>query len=191
MELRRNLIILLAVAAGVSVANLYYNQPLLVAIGATFNATPRQVGLIATLTQAGYAAGMLAFVPLSDLLERRRLIAALQVAVAFALAGCALAPSYVFIAAASFAVGLLTVAPQVIMPYAASLADPRQRGRVVGQVYTGLLLGVLLGRTVAGSVGQFWGWRAMYWIAAAGALVLALVLRLRLPKSAPPAAGES
>src|SRR3954451_17840920 len=86
MVLRRNLIVLLAVACGVSVANLYYNQPLLVDMGKSFGATARQAGLIATLSQAGYAVGMLAFVPLGDLFERRRLIVTLQLAVAVALA---------------------------------------------------------------------------------------------------------
>ena len=187
MVLRRNLIILLAVACGVSVANLYYNQPLLVDMGKSFGVTARQAGLIATLSQAGYAVGMLAFVPLADLLERRRLIVLLQLAVAVALAGVALAPPYAVLVAASFAGGLTTVVPQIIIPTGGALAEPQERGRVIGSLYTGLLLGILLARTVSGFVGHEWGWRAMFGLAAAAAVLLAAVLRAGLPHSRPPA----
>ena len=187
MVLRRNLIVLLAVACGVSVANLYYNQPLLVDMARSFGASSRQAGLIATLSQAGYAVGMLAFVPLSDLLERRRLIVVLQVAVAAALAVVALAPTYAVVAAGSFLIGLTTVIPQIIIPTAGALAEPHQRGRVIGSLYTGLLLGILLARTLSGFVGQQWGWRMMFAVAAGGAVAVAAVLRARMPKSSPPA----
>ncbi|HSV14277.1 MAG TPA: MFS transporter [Tepidisphaeraceae bacterium] len=185
MVLRRNLIILLAVACGVAVANLYYNQPLLENIGRSFGTDPAGTGLIATFSQAGYAAGMLAFVPLIDLIERRRLIVTLQVLVTVALLAVAMAPTFNTLLAASFAVGCLTVAPQLIIPYTASVAEPKQQGRMIGSLYTGLLLGILLARTVSGFVGQQWGWRTMYFAAAAAAALLALLLRLALPKSSP------
>jgi predicted MFS family arabinose efflux permease len=185
MVLRRNLIILLAVACGVAVANLYYNQPLLENMGRSFGTDPARTGLIATFSQAGYAAGMLAFVPLIDLIERRRLIVTLQVLVTLALLAVAIAPTFSALLAASFAVGCLTVVPQLIIPYTASVAEPKQQGRIIGSLYTGLLLGILLARTVSGFVGQQWGWRTMYIAAAAAAALLALLLRLTLPKSSP------
>jgi predicted MFS family arabinose efflux permease len=129
MVLRRNVILLLAIACGVAVANLYYNQPLLENMGRSFGADAGRAGLIATFSQAGYAAGMLAFVPLIDLVERRRLIVTLQLLVTLALVAVAIAPTFAALLAASFAVGCLTVVPQVIIPYTASVAEPSQRGR--------------------------------------------------------------
>ncbi|MFL5560593.1 MAG: MFS transporter, partial [Gemmatimonadaceae bacterium] len=128
---------MLTIAAGVSVANLYYNQPLLSDIAATFHVLPRSVGAVATLTQAGYAVGLLLFVPLGDIVERRRLIALLLVAVAASLAGAAGSVSLGILVAASFAIGVTTVVPQLILPFAAGMSAPAVRGRVVGQVVSG------------------------------------------------------
>jgi predicted MFS family arabinose efflux permease len=183
----RRLIWLLTVATGVSVANLYYNQPLLSDIARTFGSSPRAAGSIATLTQAGYAVGMLLFVPLGDIVERRRLITALLCAVAVALLVTGLGPTLGIVIAASFAIGVTTVVPQVILPFAAGLSPPAMRGRIVGQVVAGLLVGILAGRVVAGLVAGVAGWRAMYIGASAAMLVLALLLRAMLPL-APPSA---
>src|SRR5690349_3720987 len=127
----RRLIWLLTVACGVSVANLYYNQPLLSSIARTFHATPRAAGAIATLTQAGYAVGLLLFVPLGDIVERRRLITLLLCLVAGALLIVGLGPTLRVVMAASFAVGVTTVVPQLLLPFAAGLAPPAMRGRIV------------------------------------------------------------
>src|SRR5881275_2086807 len=158
MVLRRGVIVLLAVACGVGVSNLYYNQPLLVEMGRTFGADAPHMGLVTTLTQVGYALGMLAFVPLSDLVERRRLIVTMQLAVAVDLVAVAMAPTYSILATASLCLGLTSVIAQIIMPYAASLAEDGQRGRIIGSLYSGLLLGILLARTLSGAVGQVFGW---------------------------------
>jgi predicted MFS family arabinose efflux permease len=181
----RRLIWLLTIATGASVANLYYNQPLLSDIARTFQASSRSAGAIATLTQAGYAVGLLLFVPLGDVVERRRLIVALLCCVAGALLLTALGPTLGVVAGASFAVGLTTVVPQLILPFAAGLAPPAMRGRVVGHVVSGLLVGILAGRAVAGVVNDFAGWRAMFVAAAAAMLALALLLRAMLPVSRP------
>ncbi|MGE5612214.1 MAG: MFS transporter [Bacillota bacterium] len=181
------LVWIMALACGVGVANLWYSQPLLVAMGHSLSVPSQQIGLVATLTQVGYALGMLLFVPLADLLDRRKLIVTLTWAVCGALVIIALAPSLGFLLAASFLVGLTTVAPQVIIPFAASLAQPRERGRIVGSLYTGLLLGVLLARTVSGFVGQYFGWRIMFWLAGALMIGMAILLRLLLPKDTAPA----
>ncbi len=138
------------------------------------------------LTQAGYAAGLVLFVPLGDITERRRLIALLLLAVAAALAIAASSPTAGVLAAASFAIGVTTVVPQLILPFAAGMSAPAVRGRVVGQVVSGLLVGILAGRVVAGAVGHWAGWRAMFAAAAVAMVALAAALRLMLPL-APPA----
>jgi predicted MFS family arabinose efflux permease len=170
-----------AVACGLSVANLYYNQPLLADMARTFGVTVRGVGSVPTLTQLGYAAGLLMIVPLGDVLQRRRLVVTLLVAVALALAAAAAARSLNGLAAASLAVGVTTVVPQVLLPLAAQLARPERRGKAVGTVMMGLLLGILLSRTVSGFVGERFGWRAMYWVASAIMILLALALGPLLP----------
>jgi predicted MFS family arabinose efflux permease len=181
----RRMVWILAVASAMSVANLYYIQPLLADIGRSFAVSESAVGFIATLTQLGYAAGLLLIVPLGDVFDRRTLVMLTLLVVTVSLIAMAMAPSMPILAIASFAVGLTTVAPQIIVPFAASLAAPKERGRVVGYVMSGLLIGVLLARTVSGFVGAYLGWRTMYWIAAAMMFVLALVLRLMLPKEQP------
>jgi predicted MFS family arabinose efflux permease len=144
---------------------------------------------VATLTQAGYAVGLLLFVPLGDVVERRRLIVTLLVLVAVALAAAALSPTLGALAAASFAIGVTTVVPQLVIPYAAGLAPPGARGRVVGQVVAGILVGVLLARVVAGALGHIGGWRSVFVDASGAMLLLALVLRLRLPVAPPATSG--
>jgi predicted MFS family arabinose efflux permease len=175
----------MAVICAVSVANLYYNQPLLGLMAADFHVPARQVGLIPTLTQIGYALGMLLFVPLGDRFEWRSLIAGMLGAVALALCGAALAPGVGWLAAASLLVGVTTIVPQLILPFAAGLARPEQRGRVIGAIMGGLLTGILAARTVSGFVGAHFGWRSMYWIAAAMMVLLALLSLLALPRSRP------
>jgi predicted MFS family arabinose efflux permease len=182
------LIWLLTVAAAVSVANLYYNQPLLSDIAVTFGASASGVGTVAMLTQAGYAVGLLLFVPLGDIVERRRLMAGLLCAVALSLGAAAVSPSLAVLAAFSFAIGVTTVVPQLIIPYAAGLTPPAMRGRVVGVVVSGLLIGILGGRVVAGLLAHVVGWRGVFGIASGAMLLLALALRWLLPIA--PAASE-
>ena len=176
---------LLAVAAGASVASLYYCQPLLALLAADFSTTERGAGLVPTLTQAGYAAGMLLVVPLGDTAERRRLIVLAALCSAAALLAVAAAPSLAFLCAASFALGLVSVVPQLAVPFAAGIVPAAERGRSVGKVMSGLLVGILLSRTVSGLVGAHLGWRAIYLIAAAVTLLLALALRIFLPRQEP------
>lgn len=179
------LVWLMAAASGATVANLYYNQPLLGDIGAALGASGSALGLVPTLTQVGYAVGMLFIVPLGDSLERRRVIVTMNMLVALALVGVALAPTLHWLVAASFVVGATTIIPQLLVPFAAHLAPAAQRGRVVGTVMSGVLIGILLSRTAAGFVGTHLGWRAMFWIAAGLMLVSAGVLRFTLPSQPP------
>lgn len=176
------LIWLLTVAAGVTVANLYYSQPLLADIAHSFALSARGAGFLGTLTQLGYGLGLVLIVPLGDSKERRSLLVFLLLLEAGALLGMASAPTVGWLTVASLAVGFLTVMPQIIIPFAASLASDEKRARIVGTVLSGILIGILLGRVVSGFLGAELGWRAMYGIAAGLMLLLALVLWRALPK---------
>ncbi len=181
----------MAVGSGLAVANLYYAQPLLADMGRHVGTTDRRMGLVAMLSQVGYAVGLLLFVPLGDRLERRSFILVMLGAVTVALLGVAAAPNFAWLAAASLAVGVTTITPQLLVPFAAHLAGPEERGRVVGTVMSGLLIGILAARTVSGLVGEYLGWRAMYAIAAAVTVALTLALRGLLPRSQSEVSGIS
>jgi predicted MFS family arabinose efflux permease len=171
----------MAVAAALSVSNLYLNQPLLAEMARTFGVSVRGVGIVPMLSQVGYAVGLFMLVPLGDILQRRRLIMVLLMSVTAALALVATSRNLTWLAAASLAVGVSTVVPQVLLPFAAQLSRPDRRGRAVGTVMMGVLLGILLSRTASGLIADRFGWRAVYWTAAGGMVLLALVLRPLLP----------
>jgi predicted MFS family arabinose efflux permease len=168
-----------------AVANLYYAQPLLASIARSFGASTGAAGLVVTLTQVGYAVGLALIVPLGDILERRSLVVSVLLCAVVALAAAALAPSIGLLAVIGIAIGLTSVAAQVLVPFAADLAPAARRGRVVGTVMSGLLIGVLLARTVAGLVAAAFGWRAIFGVAAVLMLGLAVVLRRVLPRRNP------
>ena len=171
----------MAVATGVVVANLYYAQPLLHEIGVTFRAGTAATGLVVTCTQVGYAAGLLLVVPLGDLHPRRDLVVAIYLLAVVGLVVCAVAPDLWLFEVASVATGCASVAGQVLVPFAADLATAARRGRVVARVMSGLLIGILLARTLSGLVAQYAGWRAIYWVSAGLMVVFAVLLRLWLP----------
>lgn len=177
----KRLVWVMAAAAGLSAGNLYYAQPLLDSIGQSLHASQSSLGLIITLTQLGYAAGLVVLVPLGDLFERRRMIVGVLFGTALALCGVALSPSWPVLAVCSLAVGTMSVVAQIVVPFAASLATDQNRGRVVGTVMSGLLLGILCARVVSGVVGDLIGWRGMYFLAAGLMVVLSLLLRFELP----------
>jgi predicted MFS family arabinose efflux permease len=186
VALSGRLVLLLAVACGATVANLYYAQPLLDTIARALGTSAGAAGLLVTATQAGYVVGLLFIVPLGDLLQRRKLVSLLLVLDACALAAATAAPSLGVLAAALALVGVTSVAAQILVPFASALAAEDERGRVVGRVMSGLLLGILLARTVSGLVAELGGWRLIYALAAAAMLILAIVLRRALPAVEPP-----
>ena len=181
----RRIVWLLALSTGCVVANIYYIQPLLADIAREFSLSVAQVGVVAMLAQVGTGLGMLFFVPLGDKYERRSLISALMVAESVALAFAALATNVIWLSVACFCVGAMASCVHVIVPLAANLAPPKERGRIVGTVLSGLLIGVLLARTVSGVVGAQYGWRSVYWFASALMFALAVTIRLSLHESKP------
>ena len=168
------------------IANIYYNQSLLVIMGNDFRVPPAAMGNIAVATQLGFASGLLLLVPLGDMLARKTLIVCSAAAATVAMIGVALSPNFKLALVTSYALGLASITPQLIVPYAAHLAEPAQRGRVVGWVMGGLLIGILFARSAAGFLGQWLGWRQVFGIGAAIALVVTLAL-LTLPSSVPSA----
>src|SRR5580704_4088528 len=177
----------MATAAAVTAANLYYCQPLLGQIARSLHMTTRGTADIPMLTQVGYALGLLLFAPLGDMVERRGLATALLLIVTVALVGTALAPEAWVLLATSLITGMFTVVPQVMAPMAAALSKPEAQGRAVGIVMGGMLIGILLARTVAGFVGTWFGWRAMYAVAAVMMIAMAAILRATSPVSRPDA----
>lgn len=175
----------MALACGLAIANLFYNQPLLAQIGRGLHATVRQVGLLPALTQAGFAVGVFLIAPLGDILERRRLILTMLGLVTLTLVGAAIAPNLAVLAVASLLMGVTSVISTLVLPFAVQLARPNERGATVGSMAAAMLIGILLSRTLSGLIGGVLGWRFMYAVAAIFMVALALVLRRLLPTSRP------
>ncbi|MDR6450732.1 MFS transporter [Variovorax paradoxus] len=180
-----SLVLLLAMGAGLSAASLYYAQPMLGVLGADIGASPRSVGLVPTLTQLGYALGILLLAPLGDRFDRRRIVLAKAAALCAALLVAGAAPSIGVLLAASLAIGLAATMAQDIVPAAATLAPEATRGKTVGTVMTGLLLGILLSRVVSGFVAEHFGWRAMFIAAAASIALIGAAAWRGLPRFRP------
>ncbi|RQS14254.1 MFS transporter [Burkholderia sp. Bp8991] len=160
-------VFLMALCCALAVSPIYYHQPLLPQIASTFAVASERGSLIATLTQLGYALGLLAFVPLADGIQPRTLASRAIIANAVALVACAAAPSFFALALCSFLVGMTSISAQIIIPAVSGMATPETRGRVVGSLLGGLSSGVLLARTLSGIVGALWGWRSIFVIASA------------------------
>ena len=175
----------LGLACAVGVSTMYYNQPLLLEMGHTYGATAGRTGFVAVATQVGYAMGLLFFVPLGDLMERRALMMRMFGAVAVALVLVAMAPSLGWLIAGSVLIGLFASVTHVVLPIAPDLVTDEQRGRAIGIVMTGLLLGILLARTFAGWVSNITGWRYVFVIAAVMNAAFVPLLWRKMPKLPP------
>jgi predicted MFS family arabinose efflux permease len=177
----RGLTLLFAIAGGAAVGNLYWAQPLLDLIARDLGVSTGSAGLIVTVTQIGYALGVFFLVPLGDIVNRKRVIPTLMVLAAVFLAATALAPTFSVLLVTLALIGVTTVAGQFLTPLAGDLASDDQRGRVLGSVASGLMLGLLISRAISGIVADLFGWRAIYFAAAAIMLLLAVVIARRLP----------
>lgn len=179
------LVFTLAAGAGLSVASIYYSQPMLDIISKQFNASIGAVGMVPMLTQAGYALGILLLAPLGDRHDRRTIIFIKGLMLVAALLLCGFSGGLSALLIASFITGLTATVAQDIVPASAALAPERSRGKTVGTVMTGLLVGILLSRVVSGVVAEYFGWRTMYMIAALAVLLITLTLWRVLPRFAP------
>ncbi|EPS1422464.1 TPA: MFS transporter [Enterobacter hormaechei subsp. xiangfangensis] len=176
------LILLMSVATGLAVASNYYAQPLLDTIARAFDLSASSAGFIVTAAQLGYAAGLLFLVPLGDMFERRMLIVSMTLLAAGGMLITASSQSLTMMIIGTALTGLFSVVAQILVPLAATLASPEKRGKVVGTIMSGLLLGILLARTVAGLLASLSGWRTVYWVASVLMLIMALALWRGLPK---------
>jgi len=172
----------MSVATGLAVASNYYAQPLLDTIARAFNLSASSAGFIVTAAQLGYAAGLLFLVPLGDMFERRMLIVSMTLLAAGGMLITASSQSLTMMIIGTALTGLFSVVAQILVPLAATLASPEKRGKVVGTIMSGLLLGILLARTVAGLLASLGGWRTVYWVASVLMVVMALALWRGLPK---------
>ncbi|MCP1359006.1 MFS transporter [Aneurinibacillus migulanus] len=181
------LTILLATACGIIVANLYYAQPLVGVISSSIGLSANSSGFIVTLTQSGYVVGLLFIVPMGDIVENRKLIVVSLLFTAVALAITAVSKQAMLFLAASFVIGLGSVATQVLVPFASYLASESSRGRVVGNVMSGLLLGIMLSRPLSSLIADFFGWHAVFALSATAVIILTIVLSKVLPTRKPSA----
>jgi predicted MFS family arabinose efflux permease len=184
-ELTPSLLWVMAIATGLIVANLYYNQPLLDDMARTFHVGSGKAGQVGGLTQLGYATGMLFIAPLADMMRRKKLILMCLALATFALVFVGMSPGINLLIIASYFVGIFSLIPQLLVPMTAHLAKPEERGSKIGFVMSGLLLGILLSRTISGFVGAHFGWRAMFYIAAGIMVVIWLLLFFLLPEVEP------
>ncbi|HAB24795.1 MAG TPA: MFS transporter, partial [Pantoea sp.] len=178
--------LLFSLTCALAVANVYAAQPLLESMAASLNVAPGLIGSVVTLTQTGYLIGLLFLVPLGDWVNRKRLVIALLLFSALALALAGLAPNLPILLGAMLLVGLLAVVVQLVVAWAAVLADLQRRGKVIGTVTSGIVSGILLARFLSGAIADLAGWRAVYWLSACLMLAIALVLaRLMSPTPKP------
>ncbi|WP_372989011.1 MFS transporter [Mycobacteroides salmoniphilum] len=187
--LTRPVIVLFSIACGLSVATIYFSQPLLDTIGTQFSMPTAQVGIVLTLTQVGYAIGLLLIVPLGDTVNQRRLIVGQTVLLGVSLLATAISPNAWTFLLSVTAVGALAVVTQVMVAYTAVHAAPERQGWAVGVVTGGIISGILLARTVSGALSDLFGWRAVYVVASIAAVTTAVILAHALPHSRRPPQG--
>lgn len=186
----RALTFVLAAASGVSIANIFYSQPLLDLIAQTFHVTDGTASIVVTVTQLGYAAGIIVLMPLGDLVESRGLASRVLIVTAIASAVAGFSTSLPLFLVVSAILGFTSVVAQIVVPVAAHLAPAGQGGRYVGQVMSGLLLGIMLARSVSSFLADVWGWRSVYLVSAVLMVIMAVVLALTLPKREPDHTGS-
>ena len=183
--LSRGVLVALSTAAGLAVANSYYNQPMLGQLSSDFGLAAATVALVPVLTQLGNAIGVLFIAPLGDRIERKKLILVTIVALVIALMAAAMASSFLWLVIASLFVGLFATVAQQLVPLSVHIAPPKMKGQVLGTVTGGILIGILLSRVLSGLVTELWDWHVMFWIAAALMAGIGLILAFTLPKVAP------
>ncbi|MDM1360676.1 MFS transporter [Myroides marinus] len=185
MSLSKSNVLFMAAVTGLIVANLYYCQPLIPMIADEFRVSEASAGTLTYLTQAGYAVGMFLMIPLGDMLERKKQIIITTIFATISLSLMAVVHNFFVLQIISFVLGATSIVPQLVLPLAASLSSDEQRGKVIGTVVSGLLIGILFSRALSGFVGVWLGWRGMFWIATAISVILVIMIQLRLPYNKP------
>lgn len=183
--LTKSVILLMALGTGIAVANLYYMQPLLADISVYFKISMADIGIIAMLTQLGYAFGILFITPLADIFEKKKLILTIIIFSIFSLFIIFISNNFFIISIGAFLIGLFTIIPQLIIPFAAKLCNPQARGKIIGIITSGMLMGILLSRTFSGIIGNKLGWKSVYMFSAVMMLILFFTFKKILPKSMP------
>jgi len=183
-------ILLMAFCTGIIVANIYYCQPLVVLIAKDFKITESYSGHITYLTQIGYAIGLFLLVPLGDMLERKKQILTITGIAVVSLLLAAIAKNFVLLQIASVLIGITSIVPQLILPLAANLSNDEDRGKNIGIIMSGLLVGILGSRAISGTVGDLFGWRAVFFMAAVFCTLLMFLMAKRFPKSFPTFTGS-
>jgi len=181
-QLSSTQVLIMAVTAGICVANIYYNQPILNEVALSLHIDPKNIGTISPLAQAGYGLGLLFITPLGDKMDRKRLILYLQILLILALIGMSFASTLFQLYAASLAIGLFAVTAQVILPMAASLVT-ENKGKIVGIIFTGILIGVLTARVFSGFITEGLGWQYVYRISAVLVAISALLMQTDFPSN--------
>ena len=184
-KLSNSVLYLMSISAGLIVANLYYNQPLLNLIAETFDVTDAAVSNVALSTQLGYAFGLLLINPLGDKLSNHKILLFDFIVMIIALIAAALSQTLLALIISSFFIGFTSAIPQLFVPMAAHLSDEKGRGRAIGIVMSGLLIGILGSRIISGFIGEEFGWRVMYYAATILMVVLFIILKWKLPKLIP------
>lgn len=184
-QLSNPVLYLMSISAGLVVANLYYNQPLLHQMAVDFGVSQSTVSNVALFTQLGYAFGLLFIIPLGDMVSNKKILKYDFLLMIISLVAAALSNSLLLLSISSFFIGFSSALPQLFVPMAAQLADDKGRGRAIGIVMSGLLVGVLGSRVISGFVGEQFGWRSMYYAATVLMLLLFILLQLKLPKIVP------
>lgn len=187
VTMNRKLLWMLTITTVFGVGNVYYSQPLLGEIASTFHRSPTEVGIIPTLNQLGYMTGLFFLTPLGDVLEKRKLLTTLLFISSLSLLALGLAPNFATFAVVSFAIGVTALLGQIMIPFVAVLSHPSERGRNLGVILSGGLMGVLLSRTLSGFIGEHFGWRTVFYVGSALMLVLSGLLRFSLPRHEPTA----
>lgn len=185
MSLSRANVLFMACVTGLIVANLYYSQPLIPLIADSFGISQAKAGSLTYLTQSGYALGILLMIPLGDKLERKSQIIVTAALAAVCLFLSALVSDFFVLQIVSFALGMFSIVPQLLLPMAASLSSEQQRGKVIGTVVSGLLIGILFSRTLSGFIGQWIGYQGMFFVAGSLGIIIVLLIGLMLPRNKP------
>ncbi|WP_194852298.1 MFS transporter [Nonlabens antarcticus] len=184
-QLSNPILYLMSVSAGLVVANVYYSQPLLHQMSVSFNVSESAISNVALSTQLGYAAGLLFIIPLGDKMSNKKILQFDFALLIASLIAAAVSNTLLLLIVSSFFIGVSAVLPQLFVPMAAQLSEDKNRGRAIGIVMSGLLIGILGSRVISGLVGEQFGWRSMYYGAAALMILLFFLLQYKLPKLLP------